>query len=402
MNNPLSSEEREIDVKNDADGATFLDLLILLAKRKRLVLGLPVVFAAVAALITLSLPNIYLATAQILPPQQNQSTAAAMLNQLGGFAGAAGGALGLKNPSDLYVGLLSSRTVADNLIQRLDLKKHYDQQTFDKTRRSLEKNTSIKAGKNGIISIGIEDKDPRFAAALANAYVEELDKLLGTLAITEASHRRIFFERQLKKSNDALAQAEAELKKAFDVKGIISVDTQGRAIVETVAHLRAQIAAKEIQLASMKAFVTPDNQEYKRGARELASMRNELLKLENGTGGDGNDGGSDTQPGLENIKLLRDVKYHQMLYEMLARQYEAARLDESKDVPILQVLDKAVEPEQKISPARTRIVLIAAIVGLLTAVLWTFWSDWMRSGRRGQAGSKFDELKSLLWMRASG
>ena len=377
-----------------------LDLLIKLARRKFLILGLPFAFAVVAALITLALPNIFLATAQIMPPQQGQSTASAMLNQLGGLANSASGWLGIKNPSDVYVGLLSSRTVADNLIQRFDLKKHYDLPTFEKSRLTLERNTSVKTGKNGLISISVEDWEPKFSAVLANAYIEELDKLLGSLAVTEASYRRIFFEQALKKSVDALAEAEVKLKTALDVKGLASVEIAGQAITETIARLRAYITAKEIQLASMKAFVTPDHPEYKRVAEELASMRSELSRLENGTGVGAKDSDSgDGQAGVANFKLLREVKYHQMLQDILTKQYEAARLDESKNIPIVQVVDKAIEPESKVWPARTRIVVVAAVAGLLAAVVWSLLSAWMQTARREHAGGKFDELKSLLGMR---
>ncbi len=401
MNNPLSYDSQDRSVSDNAGERTMLDLLIVLARHKKLVLGLPILSGVAAVLITLAMPNVYLATTQILPPQQSQSTAAAMLGQLGSLAGAAGGALGIKNPSDLYVGLLSSRTVADNLIRRLDLKKHYQEEMLGKTRQMLERNTAIKASKNGLISVEIEDGDPKFAAVLANAYVEELDKLVGTLTITEASHRRIFFERQLQKSKNDLAQTEAALKDTLDTKGLISVDSQSRAIAETVARLRAQITAKEIQLASMKAFVTEDNQQYRRTAQELASMRNELAKLENGVGADDARKDSAKQSGnLDNVKLLRDLKYHQMLYEMLAKQYEAARLDESKDIPVIQVLDKAVEPENKAHPRRARIVISSAVAGLLAAILWSFMSESMQVNRQGSGGRKLKELKSLLGFRA--
>jgi tyrosine-protein kinase Etk/Wzc len=402
MNSPLSSQERQTGGGRDTDGTTAtLDLLIKLARRKRLILGLPIAFAVVAVAITLALPNVYLATAQIMPPQQTQSTATAMLNQLGGLASSAGGWLGIKNPSDLYVGLLSSRTVADNLIQRFDLKKHYDLPTVEKSRRALERNTSFKAGKNGLIFIGVEDRDPKLSALMANAYVEELDKLLGSLAVTEASYRRKFFENALKKSLDAMAVAETKLKAALDAKGLASVEFEGRAIVETVARLRAYITAKEIQLASMKAFVTPDHAEYKRVAEELASMRGKLFKLENGTGDGAKDGNAASdQAGVENIKLLREVKYHQMLQEILAKQYEAARLDESKDIPIVQTVDKAVEPETKSWPARTKMVVGAALAGLLAAVLWSLLAEWVQAARREHAGGKLNELKSALGMRA--
>src|SRR5260221_7304415 len=177
------------------DEIRLLDLIIVLAKHKRIVLGVPVVVAIGAAIISLVLPNIYTGTTRILPPQQSASATSALLNQLGGafggLAGAAGGALGIRNPSDLYVGMLKSRTVADNLIARFDLNKVYEQPIQSNTRGILQGNTAIAAGRDGIITVGVDDKDAIRPAEIANAYVDELMKLTKVLAVTEASQRRL-------------------------------------------------------------------------------------------------------------------------------------------------------------------------------------------------------------------
>src|SRR5712692_7381945 len=180
------------------DEVSLLDLLIFLAKHKRLVVGVPFVVAIAATIISLLMSNIYTGTTRILPPQQSASAASALLNQLGGvlggLGGAAGGALGIRNPNDLYVGMLKSRTVADNLITRFELDKVYGREYQSDTRRELEGRTSIVAGRDGIITIEVDDKDPKRAAELANTYVDELMKLTKVLAVTEASQRRLFFE----------------------------------------------------------------------------------------------------------------------------------------------------------------------------------------------------------------
>jgi tyrosine-protein kinase Etk/Wzc len=194
----VSSTPEEIKpVTQDDDEISLLDLLIVLAKHKKMILGVTFGAAVVSAIISLLLPNIYTGTAKVLPPQQSQSTASMMLGQLGGLAGLAGGSLGIKNPNDLYVGMLKSRTVADNIIARFELQKLYDQDTMVGTRNEFADNSSITTGKDGLITIEFEDRDPKRAAAIANAYVEELDKLTQSLAVTEAAQRRLFFERQL-------------------------------------------------------------------------------------------------------------------------------------------------------------------------------------------------------------
>jgi uncharacterized protein involved in exopolysaccharide biosynthesis len=373
--------------------ANFLDYLIAFARYKKLMIGLPVAGAILVAAVSFCMPNVYKGTTKILPPQQTQSGAAALLAQLGGVASAAAGAAGIKNPNDLYIGMLKSRTVADLLIERFDLKKVYDRELMEKTRRKLAANTVISTGKDGLITIDVEDEDPKRAADIANAYADELLKLTKTLAVTEAAQRRLFFERQLTMSKDNLAKAEIALKDGLANRGVISVDSESRALVETVARLRAQISAKEIQFGAIQAFMTPNNQEYKRIQQELSSARNELSKLENGGAQSAQAG--EVKGGLENIKLLRDVKYHQMLYELLSKQYEVARLDESKDASIIQVLDKALVPEMKVRPLRFFMTLGGGVAGLLVAIIIAIssMSNQSESQRRNE---QIGELKRLL------
>lgn len=354
-----------------------LDILIVLAKHKKLIIWLPVIAAIASAAISFALPNVYKANAKLLPPQQSQSGASALLSQLGGAAGALAGATGLKNPNDLYTGMLKSRTVADKLIEKFDLKKVYDVETMEKARAILEANTNIVAGKDGLISIEVEGEGQKLVAPLANGYVSELVSLTKVLAVTEASQRRVFFERQLEQSKDNLAKAEMALKGALDTHGVISVDADSRAIVETVGRLRAKISAKDIEISAMKAFVTTSNPDYKRAQEELISLRAELSKLENGRPALAGDGVADPskQVGLENIKILRDVKYYQMLYELLAKQYEVARLDEAKDTAVIQVLDPAMDPERKFKPKRSALILLSIILAFFAAVAWAFIAE---------------------------
>lgn len=353
--------------------SNMVDYLIILARYKKLILGLPICIAIVAAAISMVIPNVYRAGTMLLPPQQAQSGAAALLSQLGGMAGAAAGAAGLKN-SDLYVNMLKSRTIADRIIDRFKLKEKYDTDSLELARTALSKNTTITSGKDGLIAIEVEDRDQKLVAKLANSYAEELLRLTKVLAVTEASQRRLFFERQLELSKNNLANAEVSLKRALDTHGVISVDAESRAIVETAGRLRARVSSKEIELDAMKAFVTEGNPEYKRVAQELSSLRAELSKLESGRsakeGGPAKNG--EGLEGFQNIKILRDVKYHQMLYELLAKQYEVARLDEAKDASIIQVLDPAVEPERKFKPKRAIIVLLSALAGFVIAVIAAF------------------------------
>lgn len=375
-----------------------IDVLILLAKNKKLLLGVPVAVAAATVALSLTvIPPAFRASATILPPQQAQSSAASLLAQFGGAGGLVANAAGIKNPNDLYVGMLQSRRVSDALIQRFSLLQEYGTDSHERARKLLAENTMIASGKDNMITVTVEDGRKQQVADIANAYIEELIKLTRTFAVTEAAQRRVFYERQLEQAKTNLATAEANLKRALDKHGVISVDVESRAVVETVARLRAQISAKEIQFNSLKAFVTPSHQDYKQTEQELNSLRAELDKLENGRTGTGVAGDNVNPAGLENIKLLRDVKYNQTLYELMAKQYEVARLDEARDAPVVQVLDPAITPEKKSKPQPLLLGVSAFAISLFGMLAFVFWRETKSRLMRG-AGfrTKWTELRSQL------
>lgn len=352
-----------------------IEIGIALAKRKWFVLGLPILACVGSVIVSLAMSDLYTATARILPPQQNQSAvAAAVLGSLGPLSGNAGAALGLKNPSDLYVGMLQSRTVSDALISRFGLQSRYEKATMVETRQAFRKITEIKIGKDGLIAVSVDDTDPAMAARLANAYVDELDKLTQDLAITDAGQRRLFLEKQLKLAKDNLVEAEVALKRTQEETGLIRMDEQGRALIEAVANLRAQIAAKEVALRGMRAFATDSNPSYVRTRQELEGLRAELAKLEGTSVGKSGDIFLPTdrvpQASLEYVRKLREVKYFETLFELLARQYEVARADEARESSNIQIVDEAVPPDRKSKPKRTLIVLIVTLLaGVLSIVV---------------------------------
>lgn len=403
--NPAAVDNHPYDAKpsgtahsaHDAPELSVIKVLILLAKHKKKLLGVPLACALIAVAASFGMPNVYQSSTKLLPPQQQQSGAAALLSQLGGMAGAVAGGAGLKNPNDLYIGMLRSRTIADAVIAKHQLDKVYGFQSPARVRQELEKNTEVVTGKDGLITISVSSENKALVARLANTYVDELIRLTGTLAVTEASQRRVFYERQLERAKNNLADAELSLKSALETRGVVSVDAESRAIVETVGRVRAQISAKQIEISSMSAFLTPSNPEYRRAQEQLASLRAELSKLENGRPQVSDTSSGTKSVGLENIKILRDVKYYQMLYEMLAKQYEVARLDEARDSAIIQVLDRAIEPEKKSSPKRLLIGVVAAMVGLFLTLVGVFAIEAKRGLVNLPGGAaRWDELKSTL------
>ena len=354
------------------DEISLLDLLTVLAERKHVILWIAVSFAVVAIIVSLLLPKRYTASVTLLPPQQNLSMGSAIASQLGnlgGMAALAGGGLGLKNPNDMYVAMLKSRTVEDGMIQNFGLMQEYREKYLSDTRRAFEKHATVDGnGKDGLIHISIEDRDPTRAATLANGYVDQYRKLSEHLAITEASQRRLFFEKQLEQAKDNLADAEEALKLTQQKTGLIQLDSQARALIESAASLRAQIAAKEVQIQSMRTFATSENSQLIQTQQELEGLRAQLGKL--GGSGDSADAGLMVpkgrvpEAGLEYVRKLRDVKYNETIFEILARQFEIAKLDEAKEGSLVQVVDAAIPPDKKSSPKRALIVIISTVAGI--------------------------------------
>jgi tyrosine-protein kinase Etk/Wzc len=376
-------DERD-DPSVEAEGSA-LDLLILVLERKRFitrfVLGAAVVSTAVAFL----LPVRYEAKVVLLPPAQNSSISSALMGQLGGLgalgslASLAGGSLGLKNPADMYVSFLTSRTVEDAMIQRFDLMKEYKEKRMVDTRKEFEKRTTVVAGaKDGLIRITLEDRDPKRAAEMANAYVDEFRRLSASLAITEAARRRLFFEQQVQQAKDKLTEAEEAMTKTEQSTGVLQIDSQARSLVESAAILRAQVVAKQVQIEGMRSFATEDNPNLLLAKQELAALQSQLQHV----AGSDSDTGSDinlskgrvTQSGMEYLRRFRDLKYQETVFELLAKEFEIAKLDEAREGSIVQVVDAAVPPDKKSSPHRLLIVIASTVLGFFAAVFWV----WLR------------------------
>jgi uncharacterized protein involved in exopolysaccharide biosynthesis len=376
-----------------ADEISLLDLAITLAKHKKLILGAPLLAAVVTAVIMLFMPNIYTADTQIMPPQQ-QSSASAMLNQLGALSGMAGAA-GIKNPNDVYIAMLKSRTLQDNMILRFKLKNVYTTKTPETTRKVLAAITKITSGKDGLITVQVDDKNPQRAAMLANGYVEALQQMTQVFAVTEASKRRLFFEKQLLQAKEALSDAEIALKQLQEKTGIIQLDAQAQLIISTAAGLKGQIAMREVELGAMRTFATGNNPDYIRTQQLLAGLRGQLAKVETGAVTTS----KVPETGLEYIRKVRDLKYAETIYEMLAKQFEMAKIDEAKESSVIQVLDKAVVPEQKSKPKRSTTVLLAAVATGFLAILWAFITEAIQNAKKdSESEARLRALrKELHW-----
>jgi tyrosine-protein kinase Etk/Wzc len=370
----------------DLEGPHVLELLIILARRRRFIVLFTLGAALISAIIVWLIPNQYTAETLVMPPAQNSSMSSALMSQLSGssaLASVAGAGLGIKNPSDMYIALFRSRTVEDALIERFGLMSRYHKKRMSDARTAFEDRSTVILGvKDGLIRITVRDRDPKLAADIANAYVDQFRKLSANLAITEASQRRVFFQQQLLEANGSLAAAEEAMKHTEQSTGILQIDSQARSLIESAAELRAQVAAKEVQLQSMRAYATEDNPDVVRAKDQLAALQSQLAKLA-GNGDDSDAGlivskGKAPEASMEYLRKLRDVKYYETITELIAKQFEVAKLDEARQGAIIQVADVAIPPDKKSSPKRAIIVVAAMLFVFCSVCAWCIFAERLR------------------------
>lgn len=392
----------------ECDEISLLDLLIILAERKRIILAITTVFAIVAVVGSLALSSRYTATVTLLPPQQSSSMASALVPQLGSMGdivALTGSSRIMKSPNDMYVAMFKSRTVEDAMVQHFGLMQEYRVKLFSDARKAFEDSVTVDgSGKDGLIRISVVDRAPWRAAELANGYVDQFRLQSQHLASTEASRRRAFFEGQLEQAKDSLANAEEGMERTEQKSGVIQLDSQTRSLLESAASLRAQVAAKEVQIRGLRTYTTGENPQLMRTQQELGNMRTQLARL----GGSANktSGGlivsSDqiAEGGLEYARKFRDVKYSEEILDIMARQFEAAKLDEARQGSLIQVVDAAVPAEQKSGPRRSLIVIGFTGLGFFCSVLYVLLCvSFERMSFDPKYLAQFTQLREILFRR---
>lgn len=347
-----------------------LDLLLVMAERKgKIILSALIGMLLTTGLVLLMHP-VFTAKALILPPQQGQSSAG-LLSQLGNFAALAGlGSAGAKDPNDLYLAVLQSNTVADGLIKRLNLMDAYKVKKLTDARRLLAGDSKFVSEKGGMISITIKNGDPHRAAQIANEYVNQLHDINSRLIIGEAGVRRNFFSQQLALEKDRLTDAEIALQQTEEKTGAVSPMGQTGVVISQVAGLQGQIISREVQLDALRTSSTDQNPDVIRLNNEIAGLRQQLRSLESVQNGRKPGDISLTSRSLPEdqvayLRKQRDVQYHTLIFDLIARQFEAARMDEAKASPLIQVLDPAEPPERKSGPFRALWTISGLILGFL-------------------------------------
>ncbi|OEU61252.1 MAG: hypothetical protein BA870_05500 [Desulfuromonadales bacterium C00003094] len=359
MNHDKTQNCNPSDYVPEEDEINLLDLLLVLAKHKKMIIGTCLVTFVLTIGVTLLLPNIYSATAQILPPE---------------------------NESPFYVSMLKSRTIADAIIEKFDLSEVYRKKSQNQTYMSLDGHVSFSVGKkDGILQIEVEDKDPKRVAEMANAYVEELSKLSDKDHLNAVAALRQFLEVRLEVVKEGLAQTEQKLQAFQEKNKTIRIDDQTKATIEAIARLKGELASKEIELGvAMPAQEQQTAQDavLREGFEQLKAQISALEQPPVG----GKIPGDVTLVtsigpglGLQYAGLLRSFRMQVTLFELLSRQYEVARIEEVKNPQRIQVLQTAYPPATKSRPKRSLIVLLATFCSGFLAIFAAFFREYITS-----------------------
>lgn len=334
------------------DQLSFRQVVTALQGRLRLIAGSTLATAVLTYGATYLIAPTFTAKTTFLPPQQQQSSASAALAQLGSLAALAGGAGAVRTPADQYVALMQSVTVSDHIIDRFKLMEVYAEKYRVDARKELSQNVRINAGrKDGLITVEVDDKLPQRAADMANSYVDELRRMTSTLAVTEAQQRRVFFEQQMQQTRDRLTKAQQSLESSGISQGALKAEP--KAAAEGYARLRAQITAGEVRLQALRNALADDAPEVRSQQAALAAMHAQIARAERA---------DEAGTGADYVSRYREFKYQETLFDLLARQYELARVDESREGALVQVVDVALVPEKKSRPKRVLTALTASFV----------------------------------------
>jgi len=360
--------------------------LAILWQHRRSLLKASVAGAAVASLIALLIPNLYVSTARLMPPDSSGGQGMAMLSMLASRAGALGSLggefFGLKTSGDLFMGVLVSRTVEDEIIKKFELRKVYGVRRAEDARKELARRTDVSVSrKSGIITIAVTDEDPNRAMALAAAYVAQLDQVVTSLNTSSAHRERVFLEERLQQVKSDLTAAEKEFSQFASKNTAIDIKEQGKAMVEAAAQLEGQLVAAQTELQGLRQIYSDQNYRTRAMQARVTELKAQLRKLGGADGaGPGEGSPSELYPSIRKLPLLgvtyadlyRRTKVQEIVFETLTQQYEMAKVQEAKEVPSVKVLDPPDLPDKKVFPPRSLIVGFATCAAFAACVMWIF------------------------------
>jgi tyrosine-protein kinase Etk/Wzc len=387
----------------ETGSVSLIRLVLPLAKYKWRILFVGAFGAAAGLGLSYRVPDTFTASVRLLPPQTNSNTATVLLGQVGGTTSIGSSALGIKNPGDLYAGILKSRAILRPLTTELKLLDAYKVTTVETAEKELRKNLKVTSGKDGILEVEITDTKPERAAQIGNALIDQLYKLSRRLT-SEESKRREEFHRGI------IARARAELHASEDTllvleksSGISRIKGHEESLSGAITELQGLIATKEIEISSLKRFATEANPDLITAKKQLALFRSQLNRLKQGPGELGSLAAQSTENGNAGVlrmveqlsRLRRDVKMNETVLETAIRVAEASRVDEQRDLSIIQVLDRAVVPEVKSGPQRKLAAIFGFMGGVLLGTILVLAADAIMSneGRHQRWNSLLAQLR---------
>jgi uncharacterized protein involved in exopolysaccharide biosynthesis len=395
---PLSPPDKERRHSAAEPGGRGAERLALLWRERWFLWGVAWKTFVAACVVALLLPLHYEGVTKIVPGE-NQGGSGGLLSKLGGAGGLASGGglglgldptslLGLKTPGALYIEIMKSRTVQDRLIDRFNLRRHYwmtgrwSQHTYYLTRKKLTSFTDFEEDKkSGVITLTYTDYDKQTAAAIANAYVEELNHLASDLNTSDAHRERIFLEERLKSAKQDLNQASLALSQFSSKNTVMDPQNQGRSMMDAAARIQGQLIASESELRGLKEIYSDDNVKVRTLRAQIGELQAQLKRLMGGSAGSAGEAagsGDGLYPSMRALPMLgyqytdlyRQTRIQETVYEFLTQQYEMAKIQEAKELPTVRVMDLAVPPERKSGPIRTLIVSLSVLAGLALAGFW--------------------------------
>lgn len=379
----------------------------LLWERRRFLSRVAFYFVLGSTLIAFLIPSRYDSTARLMPPDNKPSSglalAAASMSGNSSIGAAASELLGMRTSSDVFVGILSSRTVQDKLIQKFDLRHVYWTRNMEDARKILTSRTSVSVDrKSQIIAITVSDRSPQRSAALAQAYIEELDHLVADLSTSSARRERIFIEGRLQSVTRDLEDAEKQLADFSSKNAAIDIKEQGKAMVEAAATLQGQLIASQSELEGLKQIYTDENVRVRTVQARIRELQGQLEKMGgkaegNSSASAGSNSDGSLYPSIRKLPLLavtfgdlyRRTKVQEAVFETLTKEYELAKVEEAKEIPTVKVLDPPDVPEKKSFPPRMVIVLFGAVLGLSVGIVFVFVHDVWQSVDSGDPGKVF-------------
>lgn len=326
-------------------------------------------------LLAIVFPKWYAAEAVFLPPRASESMLPNFSSGATGAGMAATALLMQQDPSDVYLGMLASRSVQDDVIDHVGLIAIYHAKTRTIARNTLKGQSKFKVNKNSLISVDVTASDPKLATKIANAYLDALYRLNGSMVASSSAHRRQFYEQQMESQKEALDKAEVALKQTEEKTGIVLPEGVAQASLRAIVDLQAAIGSEEAKLSALRMGATEDNPQVVQARAQLAELRAQLAKQQADTAKQAHRTGlasSAVLPGLamEIVRKMRDVKLNETLYDTLTAQYERARIESLDPGPQLQIVDRAIVPEQKAGPPRRLIVMGAIVLGFFAGLAW--------------------------------